>query len=146
MIVFDSQKSDYLRNKFINAFVNIESDYYIKHIKHKQMYSDGLCYTGYLWDCLLSPKIILESELNKILYEKKDVFIMWDIHSSDHIFIPDYWKFPKASILFVEKWTDELKAILPEDVYIFDESFEWAAVYTHEDDSKGNRWCMYLNK
>jgi hypothetical protein len=144
MLVFDSKKSDILRLKFINTFVNTGSDYYIKHVKNRQMFSDGLCYTGYLWDCLLSPKIISESELNQILCEKQNIFIMWDIHTCDQIFIPDYWKFPKSSVLFVENWTDELKVDLPEDIYIFDENFNWAAVYTHEDDFEGNRWCLLV--
>lgn len=57
----------------------------------------------------------------------------WDIHSCERILIPDYWKFPKKSCL--ELNFNDLcsnRKFLPEDIYIFDRSFKWTIVFTHE--------------
>ena len=146
MIVLDSTKSDVLRCGYVKSFINTESSYYINNIKHKTMFSDGLCYTGYLWDCLLKPCIISEHDADRLLEKKQNIFIMWDIHSCDRIFIPDYWKFPKTRILYTDIWLGTLKAELPEDIYLFDESLSWSIIYTHESDPNGNRYCLSVDK
>ena len=38
------------------------------------------------------------------------------------IFIPDYWKYPKTSVLYTGEWSDSLMSDLPEDLYLFDKS------------------------
>lgn len=106
------------------------------------MFSDGLCYTGYLWDCLLNPYVIPKNGADKIMQGKRDVFIMWDIHSCDMIFIPDYWKFPKTRVLYADIWLDSFKNELPEDIYLFDETFNWSIIYTHETDANGKPYCL----
>lgn len=146
MIVLDSAKSDDLRCEYIKTFVNTVSPYYIENIKHKTMFSDGLCYIGYLWDCLINPNIVLEYAADKLLQEKRKLFIMWDIHSCERILIPDYWKFPKSRVLYTDNWLDAFKSELPEDVYMFDDTFNWSIIYTHETDVKGNRYCLYIDK
>ena len=52
LTVIGTQKSNILRKKYISTFVNTESRLYIDRIKTLKQYSDGMCYTGYLWDCL----------------------------------------------------------------------------------------------
>ena len=144
MLVLDLDKSNSMREKYIKTFVNTDSDFYNKYIKTLKKFSDGLCYIGYLWDCFKQPNIISEKKLNEIMNDKKNIYIMWDIHSSDRIFIPNYWKFPKRSVLFVEFWTDTIKKGLPEDIYLFDETFSWSAVFTHETNSNDEPYCLYL--
>lgn len=146
MIILDTTKSDVLRRNYIKNFVDVASTYYKENIAQKTRFSDGLCYTGYLWDCLLNPCIILESEADRLLNEKRKVFIMWDIHSSDRILIPNYWKFPKTNVLSIDVWEKKLKDNLPEDVYVFDNTFSWSIIYTHETDIKNNRYCLFVNK
>lgn len=67
------------------------------------------------------------------------VFVFWDNHSCDRILIPDYWKFPKESCLRM-KYGDlcRNKIYLPEDIYIFDNSFQWTIAFTHETDLNNN--------
>lgn len=146
MIILDFKKSDSLRCNYIKNFVDTASIYYKKNIEQRMMFSDGLCYTGYLWDCLLNSNIILESKADQLLQEKREIFIMWDIHSCDRILIPDYWKFPKTKILFADAWKETFKDDLPEDVYVFDDTFSWSVIYTHETDAKDDRYCLFVNK
>lgn len=146
MVVLDTLQSDELRYKYIQNFVDLTSNYYIENIQRKAKFSDGLCYIGYLWDCLINPQIISENEATQVLQKKRKIFIMWDIHSCERILIPHYWKYPKSRILYTNKWLDALRANLPEDLYLFDDTFSWSVIYTHETDMKGNRYCIYLDK
>lgn len=145
-MVLDSKKSDILRRKYIEEFVNTTSQYYKRNIAEKTLFSDGMCYKGYLWDCLLSINIITETEADKVLLGKDKMYIMWDIHSIERIFIPNYWKFPKTKLLCVNNWTKELKEKLPEDVYVFDDTFSWSIIYTHETYENDERYCILINK
>lgn len=133
MTILTFNKSASLRIKFINSFIKTESDYYKKYILEKKMFSDGMCYIGYLWDCLHHSKNISPQESLTFLETKKNIYIMWDIHSKDRIFIPNYWKYPKHSILKVDFWSESYFRDLPEDIYLFDETFSWCIVYTHEE-------------
>ena len=144
--ILDSTKSEALRCNYIKSFVDTASAYYKDNIEQNTMFSDGLCYTGYLWDCLLNPKIILESKADQLLQEKRRIYIMWDIHSCDRIFIPDYWKFPKTRVLCADAWMEDFKDDLPEDIYVFDDTFRWSVIFTHETDITDNRYCLFVNK
>ena len=146
MIALDSSKSDTLRFEYIKKFVNTDSTYYKENIERKRIFSDGLCYTGYLWDCLLNPSVVLEYEADQLLQEKRGIFIMWDIHSCERIFIPDYWKFPKTKVLYADVWLETFKDNLPEDMYVFDDTFTWSIIYTHETDVEDNRYCLFVDK
>ena len=146
MTVLEKLKSDELRQLYIKKFVNTDLSYYIDKIEKKTEFSDGLCYVGYLWDCIRNPKVITETETQQILKDKKNIFIMWDIHSCDRILIPNYWKYPKSSILFAKEWSTEMNQELPKDVYVFDNSFTLSVIYTHETDMNGKRYCIYLEE
>ena len=143
MKILNSEESDFLRSEYIQTFVNTNSTFYAEYIENKQMFSDGLCYTGYLWDCLLSPNVISEYKADMLLLDKQNVFIMWDIHSCDRIHIPNYWKYPKPSVLFADCWSEVVKSELPEDIYVFDEALSWSVIYTHETNAKERRYCLY---
>ena len=143
MTVLGQSKSDILRSEYISAFVNCDSPHYRKYIEQKRMFTDGICYVGYLWDCLLNMDVISEYRAKMMLTEKRDVFIMWDIHSCERILIPDYWEYPKTSVLYTGEWSDSLMSELPEDLYLFDETFRWSVIFTHETNDKGRRYCLY---
>lgn len=146
MTILNSTKSDILRCEYIKNFVNTSSLYYKKNIEQKILFSDGLCYTGYLWDCLLKPTVISEYKAEQFLQEKRRIFIMWDIHSCERILIPNYWKFPKTNVIFTDAWTESFKHNLPEDVYVFDDTFRWSVIFTHETDEKEERYCLFVDK
>lgn len=146
MTILDLTKSDILRCEYIKNFINTSSLYYKENIEQKIMFSDGLCYTGYLWDCLLKPTVISEYEASQFLQGKQRIFIMWDIHSCERILIPDYWKFPKTNILFTDAWQESFKQNLPEDVYVFDDTFSWSVIFTHETNENEERYCLFVDK
>lgn len=146
MILIDNENSNLLRDKYVDKFINKFSSYYFNNIQHLKKYSDGLYYSGYLWDCLQKPNVISESKADCILQGKKNIYIMWDLHSNDKVLIPNYWKFPKNSILYYEKWFADCKEELPEDIYVFDDSFNWSVIYTHEELKPGKRYCLYIDK
>lgn len=60
MKVYEGKIADDYRNKFVETFVDCKSAYYQERIQVLQKFTDGDCYTGYLWDCLKSP--IVDSE------------------------------------------------------------------------------------
>ena len=144
MKILDAVKSDKLRSKYIQNFVDTTKKYYIELIENKTEFSDGLCYIGYLWDCLKDPKVISEAEASRILQGKKDLYIMWDIHSCERIHIPNYWKYPKTSVLTTNMWADAFKSNLPKDIYLFDDTFRWSVIFTHETDEKENNYYLYV--
>lgn len=142
MITLPQKKSDTLRLKYIDVFLNTSSEYYKNNIQQKRMFIDGPCYTGYLWDCLRNPVIISEHQADELLQKKRGIYMMWDIHSCERILIPKYWKFPKTSVLYADAWSETIKDSLPEDVYVFDDTFSWSIIYTHETDIRNNRYCL----
>lgn len=135
--------ADEIRASYVQAFINLDSEYYINNIKKLNSFSDGLCYTGYLWDCFKFFQIKAESFCKTFLDSKRNLYVLWDIHSKDRIFIKDYWKFPKSAVLLLNSWEEEKYIALPEDIYIFDETFSWSIAFTHEDDQNGQRFCYF---
>ncbi|MBP2658661.1 MAG: hypothetical protein H6Q69_1693 [Firmicutes bacterium] len=100
-----------------------------------------MCYTGYLWECLIGAKCINFKEFDSYRSAIKEVLAFWDIHSKEKIWIPEYWKFGKDTVLKLtfEDLMDNLE-YLPEDIYIFDETLQWTLILTHED-VDGERIC-----
>jgi hypothetical protein len=132
-----------VRMNFINRFILKDSQYYKERIVEKKLFSDGLCYTGYLWDCINVYDVITISQvLEELRNIDQDVYVLWDIHSVVKVFADDYWRYPKLSVLSV----NSLKLIsglrfLPEDIYIFSDFLNWAYILTYEHHDKG-RTCF----
>lgn len=141
-VIISNEKGNEIRKKYIQNFVSVESEYYREYIKNVKECIDGKCYTGYLWECLKYPMTISEKEGEKILRKYSDLYIMWDIHSCEKIFTDDYWKFGKENILLINSnLLLKGEKYLPEDIYIFDNTFEWTFIKTHEEND-GERYCL----
>lgn len=138
-----------IREQYIKEFINVNHQYFYKDIKKLHKYHDGLCYDGYLWDYLKKGILISEDDLNKKLISMNNdfVYVMWDIHSEEKIFIENYWKFQKDDIL---KMNPEIflkgESFLPEDIYIFDKDMTWTLIKTHEDIGEEERYCLMQQK
>jgi hypothetical protein len=129
-----------VRAKYILQFINTQHEFYINVISKPKQFSDGICYEGYLWDCLRQPfTIITFADFIRDLVGHDQVFAFWDVHSRDRILVPDYWHFPKSAALSgPAKIIAENLNYLPEDTYICDNSFSWTLIATHEMDYKRN--------
>ena len=135
-----------IRDIFLSTFIDMECSYYQERIANMVQFSDGMCYTGYLWDCLVKKeRVSYQYAVNWIEASPGTIYILWDIHSCERIRIPDYWKYPKNSVLSIK--SAEIGTIistLPEDCYFFDESLSWAFAFTHEESKPGRKLC-YLS-
>lgn len=135
-----------LRENYINTFIDRSLTYYREYIQQLKKYKDGECYFGYLWDCLRNASTITETQaFEKLQTNIAPLYVMWDIHSCEKIFIPNYWKYPKSSVIQVS--TDELGKYLntfPEDIYIFTPEYSWTISLTHEYIGQ-DRYCRYVD-
>ena len=140
--VLDKDSANILRCSYINTFIDINKPYYKETIQVLRKYSDGYCYTGYLWDCLISPVIITFDYLKKLTISA-DVYVFWDIHTKDRIFVDNYWKFKKNDVIKLNYnvLLDNLK-YLPEDIYIFNNTLKWTLILTHETDLNNIDICI----
>lgn len=140
--IIPENEAQKLRQHYIDTFINVDKEYYKKYIEIRHNYSDGLCYTGYLWDCLNDVSVIDIESIKEIVPMLNEVFVFWDVHTKENIFIEDYWKFGKEDVLKLDL---ELLIMniqfLPEDIYIFNEDLTWTIILTHEY-FEGKRWCL----
>ena len=143
--IIQNEIANKLRERYTYTFINTENEHYKKHILTLKLYSDGLCYSGYLWECLINPVVIRENEVFDFLCNYSgNVYVFWDIHSKDKILTENYWRFDKNAVLeFDSKLLIENCKYLPEDIYVFDDSFEWTYILTHED-KDGCRICAKI--
>jgi hypothetical protein len=71
-----------------------------------------------------------------------EVLVLWDLHPDGRVLVEDYWKFERDDVLSLDfKLLLGNLRHLPEDVYIFDRSFRWTLVLTHEHVGD-KRWCL----
>lgn len=144
MLVLNGLIAQSLRQKYIQTFIQTGLDYFSKYIQKTEQFKDGWCYTGYLWDCFDNFFLKSMDECEDFLSTKRNLYVFWDIHSSERILIPNYWKYPKDSILALDSWNyDRYHDTLPEDIYFFDDSLTWSIAYTHEETDNGDRFCYF---
>ncbi len=146
VIILEKKTGNNVRSKYIDRFINKFHPQYGEQIERKYGFVDGYCYLGYLWDYVKEPSIIDQEYLASKKYYLDEVFVFWDIHSSERIWIKDYWKFDKDAVLKLKYSTLLMGEIyLPEDIYIFDYSFSWTLIQTHEE-LNGKRYCLKCGK
>ena len=140
--VLPLDEANILREMYIENFNDTSKEGYKNNISERKLFPDGYCYTGYLWDYVKRyQRITFQSLINEFT-NKKSVLVLWDIHSSNRIFINDYWKFGKDNVVRIEtKYLIEGLDYFPEDIYVFDNDFLWTYIITHEDDGK-RRICL----
>ena len=142
IIVFEDEYANVLREKYINTFIDDNKHSYKDNIQELRKFSDGYCYTGYLWEFIIFPEVIEFDYLKKLSFET-DVYVFWDIHTKERIFIENYWKFNKHDVLKLNYniLLNNLK-YLPEDIYIFNEALDWTLILTHETDLNNIGICI----
>lgn len=140
--ILSSEDSAFWRQAYLDAFVDTSSEHYLHHIASPREFSDGIHYTGYLWDCLRSPKRITIQRFHQEVIRYPEVFVMADDHSRDRIPGAPLWPYPPYSVArFLPESLLKSLDSLPEDIYIFDDSMSWTLVLTHEADGKRRICC-----
>src|SRR5688572_25581040 len=99
IIILSGSEAQHIRREYITKFVKTDSDYFKKYIWRRRQFSDGLYYTGYMWDTLYNATITSCEKLLNNADMDRIVYVFWDLHSKDRIYIKDYWKFSKDSVL-----------------------------------------------
>ena len=161
--ILESRK---IRNLFVNSFVDQTTERY-KMIKEIDLQNDSL----YLWDTLLKPfssMVNYESVIDHLKNSSNKVLLMMDIQRinrySEETEYNLYLKkhnYKRESVFeLLASEVAELYCLdneinmnwrpsdlnLLEDIYVFDESFKWLIVFTHEfvdqTDTNAHRICF----
>ena len=131
-----------LRETYLEAFVDTSSEHYLTYIAARRKFSDGEHYIGYLWDCLRNRVRITYQRFCLEVVRHREVFVMADDHSRDRVINAPLWPYPPGSVAQLPpNLLLQLLPALPEDIYVFDQSFSWTLVPTHEHDDK-RRFCL----
>jgi hypothetical protein len=134
-----------LRERFVEIRVDVGSPSAADALRLRH-FSDGLAYTGYLWDHLVDKRVVTEAELWRMLAPVKGFYAMGDIHSTDLVRVSSDFLLPRGAVIQTDP--EVLRQgieFLPEDLYVFDEGCEWAAALTHE--WVGNeRFCLWSGR
>lgn len=142
LTILNKTERSKLRDRYIKKFINVNHELYQEQIQSKKNCLDGYCYGGYLWDYIKDPVIIDKDYIEAVAKNIDKVYVFWDIHSHERIFIKNYWKFDKDAILQLSlKTLLEGENFLPEDIYIFDNTITWTLIKTHED-IDGKCYCL----
>ena len=120
----------------------MSKEYYVQRIATQQQFSDGIHDSGYLWDCLrVSSRITVQRFENEIC-QHSEVLVMADNHSRDQIPGAPLWPYAPHSVARLSaQELREIRASLPEDIYVFDNSLNWTLVLTHEHNNR-RRLCL----
>lgn len=131
--MIDGEQATRLRQGYVSRFVKQDSQYFRSRIERLQRHADGYYYDGYLWDCLQRPELIRQDAFFEELSHHNAVYVMSDLHSNNKVRVDDYWSFPKCNVLVTQVTSlPALLPLLPDDLYVFDESLNWSLVVTHE--------------
>ena len=161
--LFDSRK---IRDLFVNRFVDQTTERY-KKIKEIDLRNDAV----YLWDTLLKPfstKVNYYSAINYLQNSSNKVFLMMDIQRRNrgseetqfNLYLKKHnynresvFELPASEVAELYRIDNEIHTSwlpsdlnLLEDIYVFDESFKWLIVFTHEyvdqTDTNAHRICF----
>ncbi len=88
--VLPLDEANILRELYIENFIDTSKEGYKNNISERKLFPDVNCYMGYLWDYVKKYQRITFQSLINELTNKKSVLVLWDIHSSNRIFINDY--------------------------------------------------------
>ena len=148
-----------LRECFMKAFVDCA--------RYEKM-----CGVHYLYDCLNAPKCYAVSfeQAKRRLQENETVYTIWDstqpkiVSQSGIEIVPHYlelyqadtviaWKGTEIAALLEKelgdyKTTNVFKNTLPEDLYVFDDTFSWCVIFTHSPSTpkEDARLCLLCRR
>jgi hypothetical protein len=130
------------RKRYLDVFINTESEYYQKNIATLQNFRDGQHYIGYLWDCIRDGRRVTFERLREKVSVHPTVYVLADDHSRDRVINDPLWPYPPYSVISLPPTLlIQLLHALQRDLYVFDSTFGWTLIMTHEHDTK-RRICI----
>ncbi len=151
--ILGQEYANKLRSDFIDKFTDKALPFYKKTLRLHNYY-DGMCYNGYIWEVMKPTCIVNRNTALTLLEQKNSVYVMWDIRTMKNVGQRFHYKVPKDMVIKIEGniLAEQLRkdfsplskevSFLPEDIYIFDDSFEWYIVFTHEIDPRTDNLPM----
>src|SRR5579863_1927928 len=94
VMILPPEDADRLRTSFVGARLDPHLDTQAADVLALRRFADGLAYTGYLWDFLSDKATVTEEEVWRRVETRPTILAMWDVHSTERVQIPDYFKFP----------------------------------------------------
>lgn len=152
-----------LRETFIKRFVDTKCGYFQSYLEANEHIR------SFLWDCLKADNKmqVTQERAAEFLEGRGGVYFMWDHWRKGTFFADEY---PGAVIkadggeigrFSVDEWNAELESEkhdcyieypqFPSDIYVFDESFSWCVIFTHEFDECDSlddivRYCIIYSE
>lgn len=108
-------------------------------------YKENIKSNNYFWENLKEYNRKSEYFCQEIIKTKKSIFVMWDTYDNFTILDVNYFKYPRKSLLKMSP--DEFflkKDSFPEDIYVFDDTFSWTVIFTHEEVLSKKRYCLAI--
>lgn len=151
------EKAYKIRELFKETFLDLTSEHYKKFLKpFNDSQNPEQAYWGYMWDCInrQTCDVMCSSpeEIFSLYKQHADIdhrqIVLWDVH--DKRFdgtlekLHPIFQTNGALAISMERYKEKMD-IYPEDLYFFDESVTWAAIFTHEYE-RGQRYCLWLSK
>src|SRR5438128_12109710 len=99
VITLPPAESARLRQAYLDAFVDTTCEHYQRYIGTRQQFSDGIHYTGYIWDCLRHPTRLTYRQFRQELLHHADVYVIADDHSRDRILGAPLWPYQPYSVI-----------------------------------------------
>jgi hypothetical protein len=146
LTILPPMESVSLRDQYLCNFVNTSTEHYQKYILKRQTFSDGMHYSGYLWDCIRGGSRITFERFCQEVVLHPEVCVFADDHSRDRVINAALWPYPPLSVAVMPPYLLlQLLPALPEDLYVCDALASWTLILTHEDDGK-RRICWAVGK
>lgn len=143
-MIATEQNPEVFRECFIEAFVDRKSPFYTERILKPTACPDGVCYYGYLWECLKKPELVSMTFVMHFLgIRTEPIHAMCDLHPRPYF--PRNWNWSQNTVFtFLPEDAQQMIDMLPEDCYFFDDSFSWAIALTHEEAKPGRRSIVFV--
>lgn len=130
-----------IRAQFHDTFLDTNSETYRERNMRVFVYDRNLRRNqrGLLWECRRSYRRATWDQIKSVMEGSREVFVLFDVFNAPPE-VPDqgYGPFKRDDVLACRPAYLEVGLpVLPEDLYIFDRTFEWAGVLTHEPWTEG---------